>query len=121
MWTASRCSVGAVFPWCPWFLRRSLSMTAGGGLLVGRERELAEVQRMLASARLVTVSGTGGCGKTRLALEVADRAASSVPSTQAVVIEVAGAGSAEQVVDAALRAVGARERVGRRPAQVVLE
>jgi predicted ATPase/DNA-binding CsgD family transcriptional regulator len=96
-------------------------MTAGGGLLVGRERELAEVQRMLASARLVTVSGAGGCGKTRLALEVADRAASSVPSTQAVVIEVAGAGSAEQVVDAALRAVGARERVGRHPTQVVLE
>ena len=96
-------------------------MTAGGGLLIGRERELAELQRILASSRLATVSGAGGCGKTRLALEVADRASSSVPSSRAVVIEVAGAASAEQVVDAALRAVGARERVGRSPAQVLLE
>ena len=94
---------------------------AGGGLLIGRERELVEVERMLASARLVTVTGAGGCGKTRLSLEVAERAVSSAQHTPAVVIEVAGAASAEQLVDAALRAVGARERVGRRPSQVLLE
>ena len=38
---------------------------------VGRERELAEVQARLAGTRLVTLTGVGGCGKTRLALEVA--------------------------------------------------
>ncbi len=38
---------------------------------IGRERELAEVQRLLSTARLVTVTGAGGCGKTRLALQVA--------------------------------------------------
>src|SRR5262245_3384115 len=38
---------------------------------VGRERELAEVRRLLAGARLVTLTGTGGAGKTRLALQVA--------------------------------------------------
>jgi len=38
---------------------------------VGRERELADVQARLAGARLVTLTGAGGCGKTRLALEVA--------------------------------------------------
>jgi predicted ATPase/class 3 adenylate cyclase len=37
---------------------------------VGRERELAEVKRLLASSPLVTLTGTGGCGKTRLALQV---------------------------------------------------
>src|SRR5579864_1691920 len=37
---------------------------------IGRERELSEVQARLASARLVTLTGVGGCGKTRLALEV---------------------------------------------------
>jgi predicted ATPase len=37
---------------------------------VGRERELAEVTRLLATSRLVTLTGTGGCGKTRLALQV---------------------------------------------------
>jgi hypothetical protein len=38
---------------------------------VGRERELAEVQARLTDARLVTLTGVGGSGKTRLALEVA--------------------------------------------------
>src|SRR6478736_4468483 len=37
---------------------------------IGREREIAEVRGLLATARLVTLTGAGGCGKTRLALEV---------------------------------------------------
>lgn len=39
--------------------------------LVGRKRELSEVRSALRSARLVTLTGTGGSGKTRLALQVA--------------------------------------------------
>src|SRR5215210_205561 len=35
---------------------------------VGREKELAEVKRLLADSRLLTLTGSGGCGKTRLAL-----------------------------------------------------
>ncbi|MDP9794741.1 putative ATPase/DNA-binding SARP family transcriptional activator [Catenuloplanes nepalensis] len=40
---------------------------------VGRERELATVDRLLATHRLVTVTGVGGVGKTRLAAEIAAR------------------------------------------------
>ena len=43
--------------------------------LVGRSRDIAAVEAALATARLVTITGLGGAGKTRLALEVLRRAA----------------------------------------------
>lgn len=46
---------------------------------VGRQREMTEVRRLLGSARLVTLTGAGGVGKTRLALEVAAASARSFP------------------------------------------
>ncbi|MGI8550693.1 MAG: ATP-binding protein, partial [Dehalococcoidia bacterium] len=39
--------------------------------VVGRKRELVEVKRALSMTRLLTLTGAGGCGKTRLALHVA--------------------------------------------------
>lgn len=39
--------------------------------LIGRDRELGEIRRLLERCRLVTLVGAGGCGKTRLALQVA--------------------------------------------------
>ncbi len=38
---------------------------------IGRDNELAEMPQLLAASRLVTLTGAGGCGKTRLALAVA--------------------------------------------------
>jgi predicted ATPase/DNA-binding CsgD family transcriptional regulator len=42
---------------------------------VGRRRNIAEICRLLGTARLLTLTGTGGIGKTRLALEAAGTAA----------------------------------------------
>jgi predicted ATPase/class 3 adenylate cyclase len=38
---------------------------------IGREKEIEEVKRSLSATRLLTLTGAGGCGKTRLALQVA--------------------------------------------------
>ena len=46
---------------------------------VGREREIVEVKRALAMTRLLTLTGAGGSGKTRLALAVAAELAGAYP------------------------------------------
>jgi predicted ATPase/DNA-binding CsgD family transcriptional regulator len=46
---------------------------------VGRRRELAETRRMLAGSRLLTLTGPGGVGKTRLALRMATEVRRSFP------------------------------------------
>ncbi len=38
---------------------------------IGREKEIRDVKRLVSRARLVTITGSGGVGKTRLAIEVA--------------------------------------------------
>jgi hypothetical protein len=46
---------------------------------VGREAELGRVRELLRGSRLVTITGTGGVGKTRLALRAAAEAATGFP------------------------------------------
>lgn len=46
---------------------------------VGREREMSQIKQLLASQRLLTLTGPGGCGKTRLAVEVAVRTVDDYP------------------------------------------
>jgi hypothetical protein len=65
---------------------------AGGGLhgfpaaltsFVGRAGPVREVESLLAEYRLVTVTGPGGAGKTRLAGEVAGQLAAALPTRSA--------------------------------------
>ncbi len=49
-------------------LRHNLPLQATS--FVGRVKELADVAALVSTARLVTLAGSGGCGKTRLALQV---------------------------------------------------
>ncbi|MFF7969813.1 BTAD domain-containing putative transcriptional regulator [Streptomyces sp. NPDC007905] len=51
------------------------NLPAQATALIGREREMAEVEKLLGRSRLLTLTGAGGCGKTRLALAVAARRA----------------------------------------------
>ncbi|HKH35799.1 MAG TPA: BTAD domain-containing putative transcriptional regulator [Rubrobacter sp.] len=79
---------------------------------VGRERELMEVKRALAMARLLTLSGAGGCGKTRLALEVTRDLASSYPDG-AWLVELASLSHPELVPHALASVLGLREQPDR--------
>jgi predicted ATPase/DNA-binding CsgD family transcriptional regulator len=51
-------------------------LPVGVAAFVGRERERAKVADLVGDARVVTLTGSGGCGKTRLAVEVAGDVAS---------------------------------------------
>ena len=46
-------------------------LPAAAAPLIGREREIADLTRLLESSRLLTLTGVGGTGKTRLALHIA--------------------------------------------------
>jgi len=73
---------------------------------VGRESELAEVEGRLGRARLLTLIGVGGVGKTRLALESAGRTLGSFPDG-AFFVDLAPVRDPDLVVQAVASAVGA--------------
>ncbi|MER5311889.1 BTAD domain-containing putative transcriptional regulator [Streptomyces sp. NPDC002773] len=77
---------------------------------VGRDKEIAALQEDLRTARLVTLLGPGGAGKTRLSQEAAERGAEAWPDG-VWVAELAPVTDPEAVPDAVLAAVGARETV----------
>ena len=79
---------------------------------VGRARELAEVAGVLGGVRLLTLTGAGGCGKTRLALQVAADALARFPDG-AWRVELAPVSDPAMVGQAVADAVGARSLPGR--------
>ena len=70
---------------------------------IGRERELAEVEALLATTRLLTLLGVGGLGKTRLSLQVAADVLDDYPGRRLV-------RRARAAVRSAARAAGGRRR-----------
>ncbi len=73
-----------------------------GGRVIGRARQLADVDRALARSRLVTLTGPGGVGKTTLALAVAHQRAGSENAVRFVDLSAAAKDGdvARAVVDA---------------------
>ncbi len=76
---------------------------------VGRRRELAEVARLLAGCRLLTLTGEGGCGKSRLAL-AAGRAVLNRFVDGAWVVELAALSDATLVPQAIAKALDVPEQ-----------
>jgi len=78
---------------------------------VGRGRERAKVADLVADARVVTLTGSGGCGKTRLAVEVVGDVASRF-SDGGGWVDLQGVSDAGMVAAAVGAEVGVRERPG---------
>jgi non-specific serine/threonine protein kinase len=85
---------------------------------VGRERELQEVRGSLHENRLVTLTGSGGCGKTRLALEVASLLLGEC-ADGVWLAEMAPLADPALVVQAVATAVGTKEERNRPPLQTL--
>jgi non-specific serine/threonine protein kinase len=79
---------------------------------VGRQVERSEVRRLLNGARLLTLTGPGGVGKTRLALEVAAGLAATCPEGVHLV-ELAALADGTLVPQAVASALGVHEVPGR--------
>ncbi len=79
--------------------------------LIGREREVEEILAKLETARLVTLLGTGGLGKTRMALEIATKWKASSPDG-VWWIELSPLAEPARVVEATASAMGVKEVAG---------
>ena len=85
---------------------------------IGRESELDEVQVAVKAHRLVTLTGVGGVGKTRLATEVAARLADEFPDG-VWVFELAAVTDPAAVPDAVAAVLGITQQPGKTASQSV--
>jgi predicted ATPase/DNA-binding SARP family transcriptional activator/DNA-binding CsgD family transcriptional regulator len=85
------------------------NLPASRTTFVGREREMVEVKRILVMTRLLTLTGPGGSGKTRLALEVARDLVGAYPDG-VWLVELAPITDGGLVAQEVARALGVQER-----------
>src|SRR5262249_24760727 len=77
-----------------------------------REQEMTEVKQLLATTRLLTLTGSGGCGKTRLVLQVAADVLEEFPGG-VWLVELAPLADPALVPQTVAAALGVREEPGR--------
>src|SRR4051794_6240397 len=98
----------------------AFGLPADASSFVGRGRELTELESLLKRTRLLTLAGTGGVGKTRLALELARSVESSYESGAALV-ELAAISDARLVPDAVAAALDVRPLPEQQPVDAVID
>ncbi|GIH39527.1 LuxR family transcriptional regulator [Microbispora corallina] len=87
--------------------------------LVGRDDEIERLASLLRATRLLTVTGTGGCGKTRLALALAERRRPDFPDG-AWWVDLAASTEHEHVATAVAAALGVAQSPGEEEAATVI-
>ncbi len=78
---------------------------------VGREKEIREVKSLLGKTRLLTLSGSGGCGKTRLALQVAAEVLEDFPEG-VWLVELAALTDSALLASTVAQSLGIKEQSG---------
>jgi len=89
--------------------RRSGSLPVAVTRFVGRRHEIEEIRRLLGESRLVTLTGVGGVGKTRLAIEAAGRVRRAFPDGMWLA-DLSAVQDASQVPQAVVNALGIIDR-----------
>ena len=87
---------------------------------IGREREIAQVSEFLSRTRLLTLTGAGGSGKSRLALHVATAVLEDFPDG-AWIVELASLADPALVPQGVASALSVPEQPGRAPADTLVE
>jgi predicted ATPase/class 3 adenylate cyclase len=95
------------------------SLPAPATRFLGREREIAEVSELLSSSRLLTLTGPGGTGKTRLSLAVAAAVADRFPDGVAFV-PLGEITQLELVLPSIAHELGLPDRGGAQPMERIL-
>jgi non-specific serine/threonine protein kinase len=85
---------------------------------VGRERDIAELRRLLRTSRMLTLTGAGGIGKSRLSLQVAAEALTAYPDG-VWLVELAATSDPARVENAVAGVLGVRETAGLAIAQAL--